>query len=56
MNNNAQNQSQNEGKAAITKNGRFFNVKVTKPKNIYEFETENEDKFVQRCVDLSHEN
>jgi hypothetical protein len=32
----------------ITRNGPFYNLKITKPNHVYEFETENEEVFVKR--------
>lgn len=40
------------GTANITKNGPFLNLKITKPNQVYEFESENEEVFVRRFNEL----
>jgi len=34
------------GTANITKVETFYNLKITKPRQVYEFETEDEEKFI----------
>lgn len=45
-------QKEYNGSANITKNGPFFNLKVTTPNHVYEFESENEEVFVKRFNEL----
>lgn len=41
-----------DGVANITKTGSFFNIKLGKGSNMYEFETESEDRLVNKFSEL----